>query len=190
MQPHSKRPGYELAVVDQSLCASCGICAGSCPASTPFRSIEELVSGIEMPQLTIRELRQQTNTALSQLNGDVRILVYGCDHAIDVGELRNSGTAVLSLPCIGMLPPSFIDYALQEGGADGVFITGCAGGDCYYRHGNTWTEQRIDDQREPYLRARVARERIMVFWTGLLQKKKLLQKIQDFRHRLKGSGHD
>ncbi len=190
MQPHSKRTGIEEAVVDPSLCASCGICAGSCPASTPFRSIEDLVSGIEMPQLQIKELRLQTKAALKRLNGDVRILVYGCDHALDVGALQDSGVAALSLPCIGMLPPSFIDYAMQEGRADGIFITGCAGGDCYFRHGNTWMEQRLHGQREPVLRARVAREQVKVFWTGLLQNKKLLQKIQNFRSSLKDIGHD
>jgi coenzyme F420-reducing hydrogenase delta subunit len=143
-----------------------------------------------MPQLPIKKLRLQTKAALNQLSDDVRILVYGCDHSIDVEELKNSGVAALSLTCIGMLPPSFIDYVLQEGTADGVFITGCASGDCYYRHGNTWTEQRILGQREPYLRARVAREKIEVFWTGPLQKKELSQKIQDFRNRLKGFDHD
>ncbi len=190
MQPHSKRPGIEEAVVDQSLCASCGICTGSCPASTPFRSVEDLVSGIDMPQLQIKELRLQTKAALKRLNGDVRIMVYGCDHAIDVGALQDSGVAALSLPCIGMLPPSFIDYAMQEGRADGIFITGCAGGDCHFRHGNTWMEQRLHGQREPILRARVASEQVRVFWTGLLQKKKLLQKIQNFRSRLKRIDHD
>lgn len=189
MQPHSKRPGFEEAVVDPSLCASCGICAGSCPASTPFRRIEDLISGIDMPQLPIKELRRQTRAALNQLSGDARILVYGCDHAIDVTALQGSGVAALSLPCIGMLPPSFIDYALQGGRADGVFITGCASGDSYFRHGNTWTEQRILGRREPGLRARVAREKIKIFWTGPLQKKELLQEIQDFRNKLKGSDH-
>ncbi|MFV1997616.1 MAG: hydrogenase iron-sulfur subunit [Acidiferrobacterales bacterium] len=190
MQPHSKRPDLEQAAVNQSLCASCGICAGSCPSSTPFRSIEELVSGIDMPQLKIKELRLRTKTALNQLNGDARILIYGCDHAIDVRTLQDSGVVALSLPCIGMLPPSFVDYALQEGNADGVLITGCAGGDCYFRHGNTWMEQRIHGQREPYLRARVARERIMIFWAGQPQKKELLQKIQDLRNSLKRFDHD
>jgi len=190
MQAHSKRPGFEEAVVNQSLCASCGICAGSCPASTPFRSIEDLVSGIDMPQLKIKELRLKTKVALEQLTDDVRILVYGCDHATDVKAVQNSGVAALSLPCIGMLPPSFLDYVLQEGSASGVFITGCAGGDCYFRRGNTWTDQRIDGQREPVLRARVAREQIRILWTGLLQKKELTKKIEDFRVSLKAVGHD
>ncbi len=191
MKPHSFRKGYEEAVVDQSLCASCGICAGSCPAATPFRSIEELVSGIDLPQLKIHDLRLATKDALQQLTDDNKIMVFGCDHAIDVKALRDRGMAAISLPCIGMLPPSFIDYALRQGGADGVFLTGCAGEDCYFRLGNTWTEERINGEREPRLRTRVSRKKVKLFWAGPRQHKELLHEIDSFRAQLKGlSGAD
>lgn len=53
MLPHPDKPGHELARVLPDLCASCGICAGACPSSTPFRSVEQLVTGIDMPQQPI-----------------------------------------------------------------------------------------------------------------------------------------
>ena len=48
----------QLAQVDADLCASCGICVGSCPSSTPFRSAAELVTGIDMPQMPLNGLRR------------------------------------------------------------------------------------------------------------------------------------
>ena len=43
---------------------------------------------------------------------------------------REHGAQVINLPCVGMLPPSFVDFALSRGYADGVMITGCPEGDC------------------------------------------------------------
>ena len=63
-----------------------------------------------------------------------------------------------------MLPPSFIDFALSRDLADGVMLAGCAEGACHYRLGNDWTQQRIDGERDPYLRKRVPRERLSVSW--------------------------
>jgi len=190
MKPHSFRKGHEEAVVDASLCASCGICAGACPAATPFRSVEELTSGIDLPQLTVQDMRQATSDALDRLTGDEKLIVFGCEHAIDVETLRNNGIAALSLPCIGMLPPAFIDHAIRQGGADGVFLTGCAGEDCYFRRGNTWTEQRLKGEREPRLRTRVDRSKVGYYWAGPAEQKELLKKIEEFRQQLKGTSHE
>jgi coenzyme F420-reducing hydrogenase delta subunit len=62
-----------------------------------------------------------------------------------------------------MLPPSFIDFALSRDLADGVVLSGCAEGDCYYRLGDDWVQQRLNRERDPYLRNRVDRNRVG-FW--------------------------
>ena len=72
MQPHPDKPGHELAVVEPDLCAACGICAGACPSSTPFRSLSELVTGIDMPQRSVHALRAELDAALAGLTGAVR----------------------------------------------------------------------------------------------------------------------
>ena len=167
MQPRSDGKKYEHeAVVDASLCTACGICAGACPSSTPFRSAAELVSGIDMPTLTIRQLRADMVERLSRVRAPAKLLVYGCDCAVDVERLGLPGVAAQRLPCIGNLPPSFLDYALRRAGADGVLLTGCPPGDCFYRFGNHWTEQRMDGSREPHLRASVDRTRIRIHWAA------------------------
>ena len=63
----------------------------------------------------------------------------------------------LDLVCAGQLPPSFVDYALRAGAA-GVVVSGCREGDCAFRLGQRWTEERLLGIREPRLRAGVPRE--------------------------------
>jgi coenzyme F420-reducing hydrogenase delta subunit len=69
--------------------------------------------------------------------------------------------------------------------ADGVFLTGCNEGDCHYRLGIQWTEQRLAGERDPYLRKRVPRERIGEFWSGLTHGKQLERELADFQERLR-----
>jgi ferredoxin len=131
------------AQVKASLCVSCGICVGACRSSTPFRRTEDLKTGIDLPDFSLRELRE-------------RVLVFACDHG---GATKHVG-GVVRLPCAAMAPPSLIDYVLSKNLADGVVVAGCAESACYHRLGVAWTEQRFAGQRNPYLRARVPRERI------------------------------
>jgi quinol-cytochrome oxidoreductase complex cytochrome b subunit/coenzyme F420-reducing hydrogenase delta subunit len=159
MAPHPQGRG-EIAVVDADRCASCGICAGSCPSSTPFRRGERLVSGIDLPWLTVGDLRDRLEALIAaQGEGEAPLLVvFACAHAAQVAALPGSPAvpgarlAVLDLPCAGMLPPSFVEYALRQG-ADGVIVGSCPPMDCEYRFGEAWTAQRLDGEREPRLRA-------------------------------------
>jgi len=109
-------------VVDPDLCAACGICAGSCPSSNPFRSSrQELKTGIDMPQLPVNEMRVKTKQAITALTGDIKILVYGCGHGLNVNRLDRKDTKGIRLLCSGMLPPTLVEYALKQG-ADGVMV--------------------------------------------------------------------
>jgi len=122
---------------------------------------------------------------LAKLKGDVRILVFGCDNAANIEKLRNESAAILSLPCIAMLPPSFIEYALHEHHVDGVLITGCRENDCYHRLGVLWTERRMTAKREPRLRSRAERERIRQFWASSADFKELVLELESFRSSLR-----
>ncbi len=106
--------------------------------------------------------------------------MFGCDHGVAARDLALPGVAALSLPCIGALPPSFIDYVLSRDLADGVFITGCRKGECYNRFGLRWTEDRLARRRDPYLRARVPRERIATFWAAPTDRRRLVQAVESF----------
>jgi coenzyme F420-reducing hydrogenase delta subunit/ferredoxin len=174
---------YEV-VVDEKLCAACGICVGSCHSSNPFRSSKKVLeTGIDMPQFPIDEVRSQTKTALNALRGETRIIVFGCDHAFDVAELKNPNVAVMNFLCTGMVPPTLVEYALKNG-ADGVFITGCRNGDCYYRYGNIWMDKRFNEGRKPVLRERADRSRIAVFRAAVTDEKEIRDQLADFSDRI------
>ena len=188
MQPRSDGMHFlEEAVVVPDRCVSCGICAGACPSSTPFRSNPDYVSGIEMPSMPMVSLRASMRDNLAKLEGDVRVMVFGCDNAANVETLRSESVAVMSLPCTAMVPPSFIEYALHEHQVDGVFITGCRDSDCYHRLGGKWTTQRLAKKREPRLRGRVEREheRVRIFWGSSTDLKKLALELESFRSGLR-----
>ena len=159
MVPHpGGRAGRQLAEVAAERCASCGICAGACPSSTPFRGIETLVTGIDMPQLPIDALRRRLRDGLASLQGAHRFVVFGCDPGARVDALAAPDVYTASLICTGMLPPSFIEYALRHG-ADGVLVTSCRDGGCEFRLGARWIDQRLSGRREPHLRDSAAHER-------------------------------
>jgi ferredoxin/coenzyme F420-reducing hydrogenase delta subunit len=181
-------PFSHQAVVNADLCTSCGICVGACPTATPFRRATELIPGIDLPHRPIRELRERVAEAARGLTGETRTIVFGCDAGADIERLEGPGVAVLRLPCVAALPPSFLDYILSKGHADGVFLTGCQQGDCFNRHGIRWMELRIAAERDPHLRARVPRERVGRFWAGLARAGDLQVELASFQRRLKKLG--
>ncbi len=183
MVPHTNgRRGVELAVVDADLCASCGICVGACPSSTPFRSTERLVTGIDMPQWPIHDLRERLLQGLAAMPGPRRYVVFGCDHGARADTTAAPDVLHFSLVCAGMLPPSFIEYALR-GGADGVLVSGCREGGCEFRLGQRWTQQRLGGERPPHLRATVPAERWHVAWADRGDEAALAAALSQLRAR-------
>ncbi len=191
MGPHPDRPGYQIAIVDAALCASCGICAGSCPSSTPFRSTETLVTGIDMPQLPVHVLRQQIEEALARLEGHTRIIVFACDQGAVAGALAAPDTAVIGMICTAMMPPSFVEYALRAG-ADGVLVSSCRTGGCEFRLGDRWIAERLQGQREPHLRKTVPTSRLQLTTASAHDGDKLAAALAEFRNRLESQpvSHD
>ena len=183
MHPHpDARVGARMALVSSELCAGCGICAGACPSSTPFRSIRELASGIDMPQLPIGALRERLRAELARLTGAARVVVFGCDHGAQVQRLHGSDTASISLLCTGQLPPAFVEYALRRG-ADGVLVVACRADDCAFRHGGRIVQERLARQREPHLRAHIPAQAWRLVTAGRWD----LAHVQDELARLRSS---
>jgi quinol-cytochrome oxidoreductase complex cytochrome b subunit/ferredoxin len=186
MEPRSDGSAYKQeAVVDADHCVSCGICVGSCPTATPFRTKSELSPGIELPEDKIAELRDKTVAASDNLTGDDRVIVFGCDNSLNPAEMADEKVGVVTMPCIGMLPPSFIDFVLSRKLADGVFLTGCREGDCSYRLGIRWTDARIAGERDPRMRKRVDPNRVGKYWSGLTRRREFFEELTAFRQRLK-----
>jgi ferredoxin/coenzyme F420-reducing hydrogenase delta subunit len=177
MVPRSDGRTYDAEPrVNPNQCTSCGICAGSCPTSTPFRRAGPLEPGIDLPHRTIAALRE----ALAAKGSAGQILVFACDTS-DTDALGQEGATVIKLPCVGMLPPSFVDFALARKHAEGVMIAGCAEGDCHHRLGNEWTTERMARRRDPHLRQRVDTRRLLLNWLPRGSLRRRHQALAEFR---------
>lgn len=187
MQPRSDGRPFELeAVVNPKNCVRCGICAGACPMATPFRAKNDFSTGIDLPDFSLKDVRIAMSDAMEKANAEkgdgVSTLVFGCKRSVDASYLDQPGSVAINLNCIGQLPPSFVDFALSKKGVDGVLLTGCRG--CFNRFGIRWTQDRLMGARDPYLRARVPRDRIHTFWASHIDKKLLSDELESFRERL------
>lgn len=202
MAPHPQGRG-EIAVVDADRCASCGICAGACPSSTPFRRTEHLASGIDLPWLTVGALRDRLDEAIDAAAGPGSaagsgstagapplLVLLGCECAARASEMSGRATAlgarlaVVELPCAGMVPPSFVEYALRQG-ADGVVVESCPPLDCEYRFGEEWIAQRLRGEREPRLRAAADTTRLQLVEAAREDPQRLHAAIVAFADSLK-----
>ena len=186
LRPRTDGTSYSHeAVVTDAKCVSCGICVGACPTSTPFRRRSELVPGIDLPDLPMASLRETLVSAADGLKESPRVLVIGCGSGVRLDDLSGPGVATVSLPCVGQLPPPFIDFLLSRKHVEGVFLTGCRAGDCEYRLGQQWTDQRIRQERDPHLRKRVPPERVRTFWAGRDRSRQVGTELARFQEQLK-----
>jgi F420-non-reducing hydrogenase iron-sulfur subunit len=78
------------------------------------------------------------------------IIAFCCEYcsyaAADLaGSIRMSyppNVKVILVPCSGRVDPVYLLHAL-EAGADGVYVTGCAEGDCHFLTGNYKAKKRV-----------------------------------------------
>ncbi|HWI83479.1 cytochrome b N-terminal domain-containing protein [Ramlibacter sp.] len=179
MVPHPNgRRGLQLAQVDAALCAGCAVCVGACPSGTPFRVRATLATGIDLPQSPLDALRRQLGDGLA---AGRRHVVFGCDHAARAHALAAPDVLTLSLPCAGMLPPSFVDFALRQGAAS-VVVGGCRAGGCEFRLGQRWTAQRLAGAREPHLRRSVPPGRWTTAWADAGEEARVAAALASLRH--------
>jgi ferredoxin/coenzyme F420-reducing hydrogenase delta subunit len=188
MVPRTDGRPYELEpVVNPDNCTSCGICAGSCPTSTPFRRARPIEPGIQLPHRTVSELRERVMAPMNVVADDPRVIVFACEQgSAQRLDDESGGVRVITLPCVGMLPPSFVDFALSRRFADGVMLAGCAENDCFHRLGNEWTMQRMARERDPHLRQRVPDKCVDMTWLPAGAHARRAGALHAFRVRLRG----
>lgn len=174
------QPFAQEVEVDPARCVACGVCMGACPSSTPFRRSESLTTGIDLPDRSLAGLREEVIAAAADLAGPGRVLTLSCSHG--AGDRPQPGRVVL--PCVAMAPPALLDFIISRGLAEGVCIAGCSERECWNRLGGWWMRQRIDRQRDPFLRERVPRERLLTVWGGVSEGRRLEREIAGFARRL------
>ncbi|MGI9261484.1 MAG: cytochrome b N-terminal domain-containing protein [Woeseiaceae bacterium] len=165
MVPRTDGSSYSHeASVDSNLCVSCGLCVGACPTATPFRSRSALIPGIDLPDRSAAEIRKNIIEQAASASTEPRVLVFGCKDDREAGRLQCAGANVITVNCMGHLQPSYFDFVLSRDHADGILLLGCQDGNCNYRLGAEWTEQRIARERDPRLRKRTDSTKIALSW--------------------------
>lgn len=191
MELRSDGQPYALeARVDPELCVSCGLCVGACPTATAFRTRSALLPGIDLPEIPAAQLREQMQAVSERLDETQQVMVIACQASPVSSAMRGQGQPLVEVKCLGQLPPPFLDYAISRGRARGVLLAGCEGGDCKYRYGIRWTEERIARKRDPQLRGRIDARRIAFQWDEAWSGKPLAAVLREFAVRLKDIEQD
>lgn len=184
LEPRSDGAHFRFEVaVNSRKCVACGICMGACPSSSPFRRKGDLITGIDLPDYSLAKLHDriiEVSESPSAQVGSSRVLTLACSH----GAGGQPAVARVEVPCVAMVPPSMVDFIISRGLADGVCLVGCAARECHNRLGKKWTMLRLAQQRDPYLRARIPRERVLTVWAGPTEENYLESEIDAFAARL------
>ncbi|HUG39324.1 MAG TPA: cytochrome b N-terminal domain-containing protein [Longimicrobiales bacterium] len=142
------REGY-VARVRTELCTSCGVCIGSCPPMA-----------IGPLGVTGRDQLAEVRWFLAEESpGPGDVVIVGCEWSAARGEAERSGAKLLTVPCVGAMHSSTVEFLLR-GGAGGVLVVGCPEHDGRTREGVTWTSERLFEGRGAELKERVDRSRL------------------------------
>ena len=159
-----------VGLVDADKCVSCGICAGSCApmgVGPPGRSGRDQLADVK---------RFIAQTELSS----EEVVLVGCERgAAGWGVDHFDGAPVLTVSCAGSMHSSVVEY-LVRAGAGGVMVVSCPPRDCWNREGVKWLEERLYNEREAELKARVDRTRLRVVYAAEREGAALRSEIDRF----------
>jgi coenzyme F420-reducing hydrogenase delta subunit len=139
-----------------------------------------------LPDARLEPLREEIKRLCAA--GTRNVVVFRCAHTAAAESTAAGEVAVIDVPCLAMIPPPFVDFIVHRALAAGVMFAGCREDDCYERLGNRWTELRIAARRDPYLRARVPRERVALSWAGAGRSAIHRRSVSEFRGWLAALG--
>ena len=121
-----------------------------------------------------------------------KILGIVCERSVDLKtHLKNNklkekeNVAILEMVCSGMIQPIMLEEGFKQG-ADGVFVMGCQIGDCHFREGNKWCQERLLGLRPPNIKKTVDKNKVRGFWLAKCDYKKFIEKINKFEDDLNG----
>ncbi len=169
VERHDDKPHKFIAIANPNLCVSCGICVGSC-------NDDAITLGDTPPELLWDAVAMRLTMAKAKAPEQPVRLVFTCDrHAAhgarpylqQEGPVTVADTAVeiITVPCVGTLPPDMMVRALNAGASD-LQVIGCPPDDCRNREGNLWIEKRLLRHRVPRLKRAYANAPITAAWVA------------------------
>jgi ferredoxin len=162
-----------VALVDSSRCVSCGICAGSC---APM--------GVGPPGRTGRDqLALLRESFIPSIGAEKPVVAICCENAASPNPISTRGAHVQTVTCAGNLHSSVVERLLRSG-ARGVIVFTCPARDCASREGPKWLSERLFNDREAELPARVDRRRVHVAVLARGEIESALQEYDAFAARV------
>lgn len=123
-------------------------------------------------------------------NKKKKILGIVCERSVDLKKhIKNNklkdkeNVSILEMICSGMIQPQMIEEGFKQG-ADGVFVMGCQIGDCHFREGNKWCQERLLGQRPPNLKKTIDKNKVRGYWLAQCDYKKFIEKVNKFEEDL------
>ena len=161
-----------VARVTPASCVSCGICAGSC---APM--------GVGPPGRTGRDQLAKVREFIAGRSfAKEGIVLVACGRSA-AGAGAEDGAPRFPVSCAGNLHSSVVEY-LVRAGARGVLVVACPPRDCWGREGPTWLVERLFNEREAELKARVDRRRVRVGYASFHDRPALETALNDFARAL------
>lgn len=179
MVPRADGKFESVALVNPDKCVECGICAGAC-----------LPLSIELPHRPILADRRAMN--LRRQEEEPFMAAYLCASSAASEFKYDSQTGksddlpgyrVEAVPCSGWVHARTIEHLLRDD-TGGVLVVGCPPGECTFREGTDWNEERLAGIREPELRfSKVNFSRVKRILPE--SKSELLKEAAQFRETIK-----
>jgi heterodisulfide reductase subunit A len=179
------------AMVDESLCTACGLCARVCPyhaitvdtkTKTPARITQAACAGcgncaaecpqqaVEMSHFTDAQIEAQIDAILAD-DPIGKVLVFACNWCSYAGA-DYAGVSRLPYPptnrlirtmCSARVSERFVWHAFGRG-APVVLVSGCHFGDCHYINANHWTKRRVERIWKRMEKLGLRKERLGLEW--------------------------
>lgn len=175
-RPDPGRKSSLVALVNPDRCVACGICAGSC---APM--------GVGPPLHTGRRQlnREQQRIAAGRYRPG-EIVVFACRHGGLSEDPRLAALADVTthaIECAGNLHTSVIELVLKAGAA-GAFVLTCPPRSAPCREGPKWLYERVYNDREAELPARVDKRRVAIAGLSRGEWREIAIEIESFRARV------
>ena len=118
----------------------------------------------------------------------IRLIGLVCERSVELDERLNAegrllddpSVKIILVPCSGIIQPLMMETSLKNG-AQGCFATGCRIGDCHYREGNKFLQERLLGKRMPKLKPAVDKRRIEAYWLSAVEYEEFRELIESFQ---------